>query len=182
MIRLGNKYSKVNHRFIFCCNLEIFCVVYFGDSFGSYNSSVLNAPSEAWLGIGPLRSDPLSNVSVFFNILLLFFGPGCVILCISFIDSVSSLFEFFGAVCLYISCVIIYGTRAISLSLHLRLSGERSHCVLVFPRVFVARGSEPMIRFLTMVSACISHCRDTLHSTFMEQILSNVQAVGDISK
>ena len=99
---------------------------------------------------------------------------------------VSSFFEFIGAVCLYISCVMIFwDARDISFAA-LRLSGERSHCVLVFPRVSffrdVARGSEPMIRFLTMVSAYISHCRDTLHSTFMEQILSIVQAVGDISK
>jgi len=51
------------------------------------------------------------------------------------LTSVSSFFEFFGAVCLYISCVIIlWDARDISFAA-LRLSGERSHCVLVFPRV-----------------------------------------------
>jgi len=42
----------------------------------------------------------------------------------------------------------------------LRLSGERSHCVLLSFRGFcfrdVARKSEPMIRFLTMVKALTS--------------------------
>ena len=100
--------------------------------------------------------------------------------------SVSSFFEFFGAVCLYISCVIIlWDARDISFAALASFGGEESLCsCLSAGFVFrdVARGSEPMIRFLTMVSAYISHCRDTLHSTFMEQILSIVQAVGDISK
>jgi len=40
------------------------------------------------------------------------------------LTSVSSFFEFFGAVCLYISCVIFFGTREISLSLHCVFRGR----------------------------------------------------------
>jgi hypothetical protein len=50
---------------------------------------------------------------------------------LQFLRSLNSL-ELF---CLYISCVIIlWDARDISFAA-LRLSGERSHCVLVFPRV-----------------------------------------------
>ena len=52
--------------------------------------------------------------------------------------SVSSFFEFFGAVCLTISCIEFFDARDISFAA-LRLSGERSHCVLVFPRVSFSR-------------------------------------------
>jgi len=102
------------------------------------------------------------------------------------LTSISSFFEFFGAVCLLFHVsLLLFGTVRYLFHCTASFKGEESLCsCLSAGFVFrdVARGSEPMIRFLTMVSACISHCRDTLHSTFMEQILSNVQAVGDISK
>ena len=50
------------------------------------------------------------------------------------LTSVSSFFEFFRAVCLIISCIELLDARDISFAA-LRLSGERSHFVLVFPRV-----------------------------------------------
>ena len=55
-----------------------------------------------------------------------------------FLTSVSSFFEFFGAVGLNISSVEFFDARDISFAA-LRLSGERSHCVLVFPRVSFSR-------------------------------------------
>ena len=120
------------------------------------------------------------------DILLLFFGPGRVILCTSFIDfSFFVLWILWSCLSLYFMCHYFMGRARYLFRCTASFGGEESLCsCLSAGFVFrdVARGSEPMIRFLTMVSACISHCRDTLHSTFMEQILSNVQAVGDISK
>ena len=74
----------------------------------------------------------------------------------------------------------------------LRLSGERSHFVLVFPRVSFSRcrageWTNDKIPYHGE-SAYISHCRDVihfrdaLHSLLHDQILSNVHVSADISK
>jgi hypothetical protein len=71
------------------------------------------------------------------NSLLLFFDFGRVHLCTSFLTSVLSFFELIWAVCLILRATI-FDARDISF-VALRLSGERSHCVLVFPRVSFSR-------------------------------------------
>ena len=72
--------------------------------------------------------------------LLLFFDFGRVHLCTSFLTSVLSFFELIWAVCLILRATIFWRARYLfRCTVALRLSGERSHCVLVFPRVSFSR-------------------------------------------
>ena len=168
----------------FCCNLLIFCVLIFGDTLVPIILRFFNAPSEAWLGIGLERllfylrvtHHPMYFISVwtYFNSicllmwhfllrtadnLLLFFGSGRVLLCTSFLTSVSFVLWTHVSCLSYFMCHNFW-TRAISLSLHCVFRGREVTVFFCLSAGFVfrdvARGSEPMIRFLTMVKALTS--------------------------
>ena len=91
--------------------------------------------------------------------LLLFFGSGRVLLCTSFLTSVSIVLWTHVSCLSYFMCHN-FSTRAISLSLHCVFRGREVTEFFCLSAGFVfrdvARGSEPMIRFLTMVKALTS--------------------------
>ena len=144
MIRLGNKFSKVNHRFIFCCNLVIFCVVYFGDTLVPI---IFRSQCAKWSVTGDraiAEWPTIQCINIWLDVFLIFFWLFNVAIWtenfwyfIAVLRSWSCYFEHFlywlqflrslNSLELFVFIFhvsLFYGTRAISLSLHCVFRGR----------------------------------------------------------